>query len=253
MKWNPEITPRSLKRVALVLALAGGLGYLVLFSYLPFLQELGDTEILASQAELQRDTQIVANRQVEQIQAEAGALRSEIRSLHRGVYTDLRQQDVILLLDGLARDTGVELGNLGFRRPATEARARSAEVVEATGTFFSDLESRTAPDLDRLAAITEDLPEGILPLDELSVDLVITGGYDRCMQFIQTIENLPHSVLVTEYSMAPDLGGSPGDIEAFINLWFYALPNVLREDQRIVRVIPHEYETRADPFAPRWR
>lgn len=249
---NAEISAKSLKLLVLILLILAALAWFFLTFALPYLQQAEQIDLQTEQLNLQVELLDYNIKETDNAQEAQIQLQRQIITLQQNHFTKMTQEDVILLLDMLAKDTDVNLLNIGFTDPDESQGEDHAAISEEYQQYFPEAgepvyyhlkEDETNSDSE-----SNDTPTS-LPLDELLVSLSLDATYENSLNFIRTLENLPYDVAVTNFSMVPDYTEEETPLlRVNLNLWFYALPDTFGQDNRIVRVAPVTYDTRGNPF-----
>lgn len=254
MNLNMEITPKALKIIAVVVVLLVALGLAFMNYYLPFLQEAGTLEQEVDSLSLEASILREKINTVQELKNQQLALVETIMALQDEHFTRITQEDIIVLLDVLAGETGVLLGDLGFTDPDLGQGEDSQAISDEFQQYFPEDGAPVYYDLgeEEEEEPAEEEGPATLPLDELLVSTTIEGSYRDCMRFLNTLETLPYDVGLTNYSIIPTQGedGLPTGVMVNLNLWFYALPDTFRQDNRIIRVEPVDVAPRENPFRP---
>ncbi|QRN85054.1 hypothetical protein JR334_08745 [Clostridia bacterium] len=115
---------------------------------------------------------------------ELSSIQKEIASIENTFFTHLSQEEVIVLLDLLAEKNDILLNEILFDKNSTST-----------------------------SAITN------IPLDAVTISLLVTGTYDNCLLFIQSIEGLANNLTLTNFEMGIQADSS---LQLKLNLLFYS-------------------------------
>jgi hypothetical protein len=247
---NAEISAKSLKLLVLILLILVALAWCFLTFAQPYLQQAEQIELQTEQINLQTELLDHNIKEADNAREAQIQLQQQIITLQQNHFTKMTQEDVILLLDMLAKDTDVNLLNIGFSDPDESQGEDHAAISEEYRQYFPESGDPVYYRLkeDESDSESSDAPTS-LPLDELIVSLSLDATYENSLNFIRTLENLPYDVAVTNFSMVPDYTEEENPLlRVNLNLWFYALPDTFDQDNRIVRVAPVSYDTRGNPF-----
>ncbi len=257
LNLNREITPDNLKKIGLFLLVLLLLVYVLWAWYIPALSLVDEIDSQREMVALENDRLIAQASMADELRAEQASLQENLIKRQNSYFTQLHQEDIIILLDTLARDLDIRLGNLSFSDPTLGAadaitldRLAWEQEFESIAALLQGEADHINPSL--VINDTEEDAPMTLQLQELLVGVHMEGSYQQCISFIQAIETFPYDVGINNFSIQPVASDILTDqVSVSMNLWFYALPDPFAQDNRLIRVTAQSSAPKTNPFQSR--
>lgn len=222
MNFNMEITPRILRNIAIIFVIAVLIIYVIIAFYLPYTRQA--QQIIRQADGLETELALLEAQisQVDSLKEDINTITNEIKVIQQSYYTTLNQEDLILQIAQMAQQNNVLLGQLSF----IERQGGSIDISDEPDEQTQEL--------------------NLLGLTEIMIDTSIQGSYQENMAFIQALEGLPYDMIISSFDQSTV---SPtNQVTTELSLWFYALPDILDLDHRMVRTTIMPAEKRNSPY-----
>ncbi len=176
-------------REKLMLMILGAVGIIYLSYYFliqPQLQHIGDLsiELVTKESEVFRLRAEIAS--VDKLSEEIDAVNAQITEKTTGFYPEILQKRIILLLDDVFTETG----------------------MEADSTGFSQIDAASSGE------------DGVPVVEKMSVTFPYKGSFEQVTDFIQALEAMDRIIIINSLQMAQ---AEDGTLTGGMNVDFYAI------------------------------
>ncbi|MGG5462961.1 hypothetical protein [Clostridium sp. B9] len=186
-----------------------------------------ETKKQEKQQEYENDVRMVQS--IEPNKEEIKIYNTEIQNLTSGFYSSIEQPNVILELNNLMNDNGIN-GTMSF------SEIKTMPIIQKQETTVSD--QGTEENKNQIQGIVNDYnkivdnskkqpaqkkEEEIYNLNQMMVSLSINGTYDNIMNFVKAIENNAKHINILNFNLSAQ---TDGKVSANMNIQLVAMPKI---------------------------
>lgn len=212
---------------ALALGIVGFGYYKVVWDYQYKEIKTLETKEQEKQNEYKDDVRMVQS--IEPNKEEIKIYNTEIQNLTAGFYSSIEQPNVILELNNLMNDTGVN-GTMSFSEIKTmpiiqnqEATSSNQETEENKNQIQGIVNDYNEVVDNSKKQPVQKKTEEIYNLNQMMISLSINGTYDSIMSFTKAIEDNPKHINILNFNLSAQ---TDGKVSANMNIQLVAMPKI---------------------------
>lgn len=220
------------------------------FMFTPLIDKISNLQSQVDNYETSVNNEVRDRALLNSLQENVKILNSKIISNCRDFFPDIKQYEIIVIINNMVEKSGIQCGNISFSAPNMESINKKEDSKNEDTDYLQELidqyKSINNKTTDKTKETAQENISNATPskAEKIAVNLSISGDFASINKFIDEIKGYSKRIIIKNIS----LSNGEGILNGSMNLEIYAIPMIIEQEDDYLDWEPSGDYGKENPF-----